>query len=197
MQSQKPYLISNGEIYKHIYSSSIYWWSDLKIDELHNGPSESDPLDFISYHFNYWEHKEGGENIRNELNNIIKDRNSTYNDYLNPELIIYEFGGILVQGEDIDGDSRQEIGEEIVLKIKDTNDRKIYIPKNDFEFWDLGSFDDYDDEDGNIKTEFIPSSDTLLYFMRDNDYEIMNNYLEGLINKLDSIYLENGLPSIF
>ena len=51
MQSQKPYLTNNGEIYKHIYSSSIYWWSDLKIDELDDGPSESDPLDFISYHF--------------------------------------------------------------------------------------------------------------------------------------------------
>jgi hypothetical protein len=196
MPDRNPYLNINGEVYNHINTSSTYWLLDLKIEESEDSYGLN-PLDYISYHFNYWEHKDGSEKIINELNNIIADREAKYDVYLYPELIIYEFSGILVKGEDIDGHSRQEIDGEIILKIKDRNDTKIHIPVNDFEFWDLGSFEEYDDEDGNIITEFCPSSDTLLYFMKPEDYTFMNNYLEELIKKIEAIYDANGFPRIY
>lgn len=195
----------NGDVLEHIYTSHDRFFEDIdyyisenfcfsiSVDDI------IDLLDCVCGHLLYWQYKTYDEDPQAKL---IYDGHFKQNEILqrlikigdsSPELVIYEFNGTSLYCS---------FGEDDIVYIPDSEsfcamleeNSKLYFTKDEFERMG-GEINLPEDEDEEIYLEFSWSSN-VYFFIKNDDFIKMNNYLKECILELNNIYLSLGMKII-
>lgn len=195
----------NGDVLEHIYTSH-----DRFLEDIDNYISEKfcfsvsiddtiDLLDCVCGHLLYWQYKTYSNDSQakliydglfeqNEiLQRLIKIGDST------PELVIYEFKGTSLYYSFNEDDIDYVADSEFFCVILEENS-KLYFTKDEFERMG-GEINLPEDEEEEIYLEFSWSSN-VYFFIKNDDFIKMDNYLKECIVELNSIYLSLGMKMI-
>jgi hypothetical protein len=190
----------DGTVSDFVYQSHDRWLEDYK--HFHKAEftysvmagSVVDLLDRVTTHLNHWMDKidEAPMNQVIQENPVMERIFRVCGSTINPELIIYEFGGRSIydeiQSEDISYDENNK-----TLEIKLYNDAIFEISREEFE--DLGGEITLpEDEDEEI--EFFYTSGNVYFFMTEEQEEELRRYLLQCINELNKIYESFGQHQI-
>jgi hypothetical protein len=190
----------DGSVSDFVYQSHDRWLDDyahfLKAEFTYSviEGSMADLLDRVSAHLNHWMDKKDEAPLNKTIqeNQVLARVFNVCGSIIQPELIIYEFGGRSIydeiQSEDISYDEKSK-----TLEIKLYNDAIFEISQEDFE--DIGG-EIILPEDEDEEIEFEYSIGEVYFFMTDDQEEELRSYLLMCINELNKIYESFGLPLI-
>ncbi len=188
----------DGDILDHIYTSH-----DRFLEDLDDYISENfcfsvsiddtiDLLDCVCGHLLYWQYKTYDDDSQAKL---IYDGHFKHNEILQrlikigdstPELIIYEFNGKSLYYSFDEDDIKYVHDSESFFAILEKNS-KLNFTKEEFEEMG-GEITIPVDEEDEVYIEFSWSSN-VYFFMKNDDFIKMNDYLNKCIVELNNIYL--------
>jgi hypothetical protein len=196
MKKTNTYVQINGETYGHAVYPSIYWIKEPYLDEIRPAAIENELLDYVAFQYNYWRVKHYNDEVYDQLLLLLGKTKEDHEDYFNPELVILQFGGIPIRGEDVGQTCTLVQNGFLKFPLTAYKEGYLFVGYDELNGLHIGQFEEYQNESGSKFVEYQPDSEGSQYFMTAEKHEQMNRYLCEIIRGINSVYFRYGIPLI-
>lgn len=197
LTDNETYVMINHEKYEFSFKTSEFWMADLDHTLKQEISYEVDDTieNFVAFHYNKWCIDPDKKAMYDELIDILGPHKGMIHMGFNPELLHYEFDGISVNEEDIITDDVKLENGFYRFKLKRGEDSFMFIPARSIDsYCEVDSYDN--EETGAVETDYYYNTSRIDLFMKPEDKTRMEDFLYGLIPKMNKIYKKYGLPKI-